>query len=66
MRWPAGLLRGCASCQAWLRSMQQEEAGTAFPRSLVGTSGERKRLAKCLLSHFANKAEVRSLLPVGI
>lgn len=66
MRWPAGLLRACVSCQAWLRSKQWEETGTAFPRSLAGISGECNCLAKCLLSHFANKAEVRSLLSVSI
>lgn len=48
---------------AWLRAARR---GTAFPRSLAGISSDGKCLAKCLLSHFANKAGVRPLLLVGI
>lgn len=66
IRQPASLLRGCSSCEAWLSFKQQEETASPFPRSLADNSGDCKCLAKCFLSHFANKAEVRSFLPVEI
>lgn len=66
IRQPASLLRGCSSCEAWLSFKQQEETVSPFPRSLADNSGDCKCLAKCFLSHFANKAGVRSFLPVEI